>query len=204
MLNQRYVLTISLLTTAFVEKTWQNSKEAQTSCQQGRAREELVPHIRYKTSRDHTFCCWFSKDTNSKDGLEDLNSVIPLHLLLSCSWPYLTLRTFVGKRWSCLVNAKMCWRRYKELAQSLWSQDRAWISLPLESTLCFIHLNVCAHLIVMKCLCVVRWVGFERPGFAGDQFVLEKGEYPRWSTWTNCQSSYTLTSFRPLKVVSNH
>uniref|UniRef100_A0A3Q3WUB9 Beta-crystallin B3 n=1 Tax=Mola mola TaxID=94237 RepID=A0A3Q3WUB9_MOLML len=44
------------------------------------------------------------------------------------------------------------------------------------------------------------WVGFERPGFAGEQFVLEKGEYPRWSTWTNCQSSCTLSSFRPLKV----
>ena len=54
----------------------------------------------------------------------------------------------------------------------------------------------------MHFLCVVRWVGFERPGFAGEQFVLEKGEYPRWSTWTNCQSSYNLSSFRPLKVVS--
>uniref|UniRef100_A0A672HDY4 Beta-crystallin B3 n=1 Tax=Salarias fasciatus TaxID=181472 RepID=A0A672HDY4_SALFA len=46
------------------------------------------------------------------------------------------------------------------------------------------------------------WVGFERPGFAGEQFVLEKGEYPRWSTWTNCLSSYSLGSFRPLKVDS--
>ncbi|KAM6946670.1 beta-crystallin B3 [Lycodopsis pacificus] len=46
------------------------------------------------------------------------------------------------------------------------------------------------------------WVGFERPGFAGEQFVLEKGEYPRWSTWTNCLSSYSLSSFRPLKVDS--
>lgn len=49
---------------------------------------------------------------------------------------------------------------------------------------------------------MVRWVGFERPGFAGEQFVLEKGEYPRWSTWTNCQNSYSLSSFRPLRVVS--
>uniref|UniRef100_A0A8C7XG01 Beta-crystallin B3 n=1 Tax=Oryzias sinensis TaxID=183150 RepID=A0A8C7XG01_9TELE len=44
------------------------------------------------------------------------------------------------------------------------------------------------------------WVAFELPGFAGDKFLLEKGEYPRWSTWTSCQSSYTLGSFRPLKV----
>lgn len=47
----------------------------------------------------------------------------------------------------------------------------------------------------------VRWVGFERPGFAGEQFVLEKGEYPRWSSWTNYLNIYTLSSFRPLKVV---
>ena len=47
-----------------------------------------------------------------------------------------------------------------------------------------------------------RWVGYELPGFAGEQFVLEKGEYPRWSTWTNSQSTYYLRSFRPLKVVS--
>uniref|UniRef100_A0A665T4F2 Beta-crystallin B3 n=1 Tax=Echeneis naucrates TaxID=173247 RepID=A0A665T4F2_ECHNA len=46
------------------------------------------------------------------------------------------------------------------------------------------------------------WVGYECPGFAGEQFVLEKGEYPRWSTWTNCQSIYSLSSFRPLKVDS--
>ncbi|GLD69974.1 citron Rho-interacting kinase-like protein, partial [Lates japonicus] len=46
------------------------------------------------------------------------------------------------------------------------------------------------------------WVGFERPGFSGEQFVLEKGEYPRWSAWTNCQSTYNLSSFRPLKVDS--
>ncbi|XP_034441274.1 beta-crystallin B3-like [Hippoglossus hippoglossus] len=49
------------------------------------------------------------------------------------------------------------------------------------------------------------WVGFERPGFAGEQYVLERGEYPRWSTWTNWinwQSTYSLSSFRPLKVDS--
>uniref|UniRef100_A0A667XYL5 Beta-crystallin B3 n=1 Tax=Myripristis murdjan TaxID=586833 RepID=A0A667XYL5_9TELE len=46
------------------------------------------------------------------------------------------------------------------------------------------------------------WVGYERPGFTGEQFVLEKGEYPRWSTWTNSQCSFSLGSFRPLKVDS--
>ncbi len=46
-----------------------------------------------------------------------------------------------------------------------------------------------------------RWVAFEQKGFLGEQFVLEKGEYPRWSTWTNSQSSYCLLSIRPLRVV---
>uniref|UniRef100_A0A674PJ96 Beta-crystallin B3 n=1 Tax=Takifugu rubripes TaxID=31033 RepID=A0A674PJ96_TAKRU len=47
------------------------------------------------------------------------------------------------------------------------------------------------------------WVGFEHPGYVGEQYVLEKGEYPRWSTWTNCQRNYNMSSFRPLKVVKH-
>ncbi|XP_062410880.1 beta-crystallin B3 [Sardina pilchardus] len=46
------------------------------------------------------------------------------------------------------------------------------------------------------------WVAYERMGFAGEQYVLEKGEYPRWSSWTNSQSSYCLLSLRPLRVDS--
>ncbi|XP_035641343.1 beta-crystallin B3-like [Oncorhynchus keta] len=46
------------------------------------------------------------------------------------------------------------------------------------------------------------WVGYDRQGFAGEQFVLEKGEYPRWDTWTNSQYSYSFWSMRPLKVDS--
>ncbi|PWA21992.1 hypothetical protein CCH79_00021134, partial [Gambusia affinis] len=47
------------------------------------------------------------------------------------------------------------------------------------------------------------WVGYDRHGFTGEQFVLEKGEYPRWDTWTNSQRSFSLLSLRPLKVVSD-
>ncbi|KAJ7994099.1 hypothetical protein DPEC_G00262410 [Dallia pectoralis] len=46
------------------------------------------------------------------------------------------------------------------------------------------------------------WLGFDRQGFTGEQFVLEKGEYPRWDTWTNSQQSYSFWSMRPLKVDS--
>lgn len=44
-------------------------------------------------------------------------------------------------------------------------------------------------------------MGYDRHGFTGEQFILEKGEYPRWDTWTNSQNSYSLLSLRPLKVV---
>ncbi|XP_064165002.1 beta-crystallin B3 [Anguilla rostrata] len=46
------------------------------------------------------------------------------------------------------------------------------------------------------------WVGFAQQGFKGDQYVLEKGEYPRWATWTSSQNSYSLMSLRPLKIDS--
>ncbi|KAA8592737.1 hypothetical protein FQN60_018192 [Etheostoma spectabile] len=46
------------------------------------------------------------------------------------------------------------------------------------------------------------WAGYDRHGFTGEQFILEKGEYPRWDTWTNSQNSYSLLSLRPLKVDS--
>ncbi|XP_055725036.1 beta-crystallin B3-like [Salvelinus fontinalis] len=46
------------------------------------------------------------------------------------------------------------------------------------------------------------WVAFECQAFGGEQFVLEKGEYPRWSTWTNSQTNNCLLSFRPLRVDS--
>ncbi|XP_010781392.1 beta-crystallin B3-like [Notothenia coriiceps] len=45
-----------------------------------------------------------------------------------------------------------------------------------------------------------NWAGYDRHGFTGEQFILEKGEYPRWDTWTNSQNSYSLFSLRPLKV----
>lgn len=46
------------------------------------------------------------------------------------------------------------------------------------------------------------WVGYDRHSLKGEQFILEKGEYPRWDTWTNSQNSFTLSSLRPLMVDS--
>ncbi|XP_010142106.1 PREDICTED: beta-crystallin B3, partial [Buceros rhinoceros silvestris] len=38
------------------------------------------------------------------------------------------------------------------------------------------------------------WLGFERQAFAGEQFVLEKGDYPRWDSWSNSHNSDSLMS----------
>ena len=48
-----------------------------------------------------------------------------------------------------------------------------------------------------------RWLGFERQAFAGEQFVLEKGDYPRWDSWSNSHNSDSLMSIRPLQIVSS-
>uniref|UniRef100_A0A672U4Q8 Beta-crystallin B3 n=1 Tax=Strigops habroptila TaxID=2489341 RepID=A0A672U4Q8_STRHB len=47
-----------------------------------------------------------------------------------------------------------------------------------------------------------RWLGFERQAFAGEQFVLEKGDYPRWDSWSNSHNSDSLMSIRPLQIDS--
>ncbi|XP_017537661.1 beta-crystallin B2 [Pygocentrus nattereri] len=44
------------------------------------------------------------------------------------------------------------------------------------------------------------WVGYEQPGCKGEQFVFEKGEYPRWDAWTNSRRSDCIFSFCPIKV----
>ncbi|VFV46581.1 beta-crystallin b1 [Lynx pardinus] len=47
-----------------------------------------------------------------------------------------------------------------------------------------------------------RWVAFEQSNFRGEMFVLEKGEYPRWDTWSSSYRSDRLMSFRPIKMDS--
>uniref|UniRef100_A0A8C4WMK7 Beta-crystallin B2 n=1 Tax=Gopherus evgoodei TaxID=1825980 RepID=A0A8C4WMK7_9SAUR len=45
------------------------------------------------------------------------------------------------------------------------------------------------------------WVGYEQANCKGEQFVFEKGEYPRWDSWTNSRKSDTIGALRPIKVV---
>lgn len=36
----------------------------------------------------------------------------------------------------------------------------------------------------------------------GEMFILEKGEYPRWDTWSSSYRSDCFMSMRPIKMVS--
>lgn len=44
------------------------------------------------------------------------------------------------------------------------------------------------------------WVGYEHTSFCGQQFILERGEYPRWDAWSGSNAYHIerLMSFRPI------
>ncbi|XP_036373260.1 beta-crystallin B2-like [Megalops cyprinoides] len=44
------------------------------------------------------------------------------------------------------------------------------------------------------------FVGFEQMNFCGEMYILEKGEYPRWDSWSNCYRNDFLLSFRPVRM----
>lgn len=49
-------------------------------------------------------------------------------------------------------------------------------------------------------LCPRSWIGYEHTGFCGQQFTLERGEYPRWDAWSGSNAYHVerLMSFRPI------
>ncbi|XP_078523429.1 beta-crystallin B1 [Lissotriton helveticus] len=46
------------------------------------------------------------------------------------------------------------------------------------------------------------WVGYEQSNLRGEMFILEKGEYPRWDTWSNSYRSDCFMSLRPIRMDS--
>ncbi|CAJ1052965.1 beta-crystallin B1-like [Xyrichtys novacula] len=44
------------------------------------------------------------------------------------------------------------------------------------------------------------FVGFEQMNLCGEMFILEKGEYPRWDSWSNSQKNDLLLSLRPVRM----
>ncbi|KAF7244227.1 Beta-crystallin A3 [Varanus komodoensis] len=49
------------------------------------------------------------------------------------------------------------------------------------------------------------WFGYEHANYCGQQFVLERGEYPRWEAWSGSNAYHVerLMSFRPI-CSANH
>ncbi|MBN3284002.1 CRBA1 protein, partial [Polyodon spathula] len=49
------------------------------------------------------------------------------------------------------------------------------------------------------------WVGYEHSSFCGQQFILERGEYPRWDAWSGSNAYHIerLMSFRPICSASH-
>lgn len=45
-------------------------------------------------------------------------------------------------------------------------------------------------------------MAYEQANMRGEMFILEKGEYPRWDTWSSSYRSDCLMSMRPIKMVS--
>lgn len=50
------------------------------------------------------------------------------------------------------------------------------------------------------CLPLLSWVGYEKEGFRGHQYLLEEGEYADWSRWGGYNE--VLTSLRVIRTVS--
>ncbi|XP_018420444.1 PREDICTED: beta-crystallin B1 [Nanorana parkeri] len=46
------------------------------------------------------------------------------------------------------------------------------------------------------------WVAHEQSNFRGEMFILEKGEYPRWDTWSSSYRSDCFVSLRPIRMDS--
>ncbi|KAG5849627.1 hypothetical protein ANANG_G00112940 [Anguilla anguilla] len=44
------------------------------------------------------------------------------------------------------------------------------------------------------------FVGYEQMNLCGEMYILEKGEYPRWDSWSNCHRNDFLLSFRPVRM----
>lgn len=134
----------------------------------------------------------------------DIRNVF-IELVLFFRYTSMNMRTSKAAGWTCLESAVTCVRRVStELAPSLWSVDRK-SHLPFRYVLqqC-ISLTQSVRSIISICLsvCLCSWVGYEQQNMTGEMFMLEKGEYPRWDTWSNSYRCDRFMSVRPVRMVS--
>lgn len=106
------------------------------------------------------------------------------------------MRTSRDAEWICSQSAVTFVRRvWKKSAPSGWRTAREfrphWTADWLHSAV-FSVTNICVS---------SRWVGFEQQNLTGEMFILEKGEYPRWDTWSNSYRCDRIMSVRPVRMV---
>uniref|UniRef100_A0A671L1Z7 Beta-crystallin B1-like n=1 Tax=Sinocyclocheilus anshuiensis TaxID=1608454 RepID=A0A671L1Z7_9TELE len=58
----------------------------------------------------------------------------------------------------------------------------------------------CMNISLTSSCALCGFVGFEQMNFCGEMYILEKSEYPRWDSWSNCQKNDYLLSFRPVRM----
>lgn len=113
----------------------------------------------------------------------------------------MNMRTSKAVGWTCLESAVTCVRRVStELAPSGWSVDR---KSPNHPHTCYSNLYLFPSNRIVKYLsvCLSSWVGYEQQNMTGEMFMLEKGEYPRWDTWSNSYRCDRFMSVRPVRMV---
>lgn len=112
------------------------------------------------------------------------------------------MRTSKGVGWTCLESAVTWVRRaLTESAPSGWSVDRKSLRPPPK----YVLQHCISFLWLMQSqisVCSSSWVGYEQQNMTGEMFILEKGEYPRWDTWSNSYRCDRFMSVRPVRMVS--
>lgn len=125
-----------------------------------------------------------------------------LELVLLFRYTSMNLRTSKAAGWTCLARAVTCVRRVsRESAPSGWSVGRESLHLPIKHVPQLCMLNTWKWNIYLP-VCLSSWVGYEQQNMTGEMFMLEKGEYPRWDTWSNSYRCDRFMSVRPVKMVS--
>lgn len=59
---------------------------------------------------------------------------------------------------------------------------------------------VLPNVLVYGCASLGSWAGYEHSSYCGQQFILERGDYPRWEAWSGSNAYHVerLMSFRPI------
>lgn len=96
------------------------------------------------------------------------------------------------------LSCKMLPRCPQQLCPWLWGEPRAWTREVSAAGAGLLQLG--AGWALTPAGSPRRWVGFEHGGFQGQQFVLERGEYPSWEAWSGSNAYHVerMNSFRPI------